>query len=165
MKWYGNGFTDQYSRPTPCGIVNNGIYMPVGRRCDNMNSYAPPNIPNQVDVNPSMVKHSNNRPYWTIHWCPYQYLWKKRIYLPLGHCSQNAATLSHQDPIDVAMTKLTSASLQVAACLWDRVVNVTWKELQKELTINFSPLPYDSHASQAFANLIQGPEESLTLYV
>ena len=30
---------------------------------------------------------------------------------------------------------------------------------------NFPPLPYDSHTSEAFANLTQGPEESLTLYV
>ena len=39
--------------------------------------------------------------------------------------------------------------------------------LQKELTINFSLLPYDSYASQAFTNLIliQGPEESITLYI
>ena len=77
----------------------------------------------------------------------------------------NAAKLSLQDPIDVAMTKLSGAPLQVATCLQDRVVNVTSKELQRELTINFSPLPYDSHASQTFANLIQGPEESLTLYI
>ena len=45
------------------------------------------------------------------------------------------------------------------------MVHVTWKELQKELAVNSYPLPYDSHASQAFTNLILGPEESLTLYV
>ena len=32
-------------------------------------------------------------------------------------------------------------------------------------SIYFSPLPYDSCASQAFANLIKGPKQSLTLYV
>ena len=63
------------------------------------------------------------------------------------------------------MTKLTGAPLQVATCLQDRMVNVTWEELQKELTINFSPLPYDNHASQAFTNPMQGPEEFLTKYV
>ena len=42
---------------------------------------------------------------------------------------------------------------------------VTWKDLQEELSLNIFPLPYNIHASQAFANLIQGPEESLTLYI
>ena len=38
---------------------------------------------------------------------------------------KNTAKLSHQDPIDVAMTKLTSAPLQVATHLQDRKENVT----------------------------------------
>ena len=83
----------------------------------------------------------------------------------MGHSSQNVAILSQQDPTDGAMTKLTGAPLQVATCLQDRVVNATWEELQKELTINFSLLFYYSHASEAFANLIQGLEESIPLYV
>ena len=35
----------------------------------------------------------------------------------------------------------------------------------KRTCYKFSPLPYDSHNSQGFANLIQGPEESLVLYM
>ena len=38
-------------------------------------------------------------------------------------------------------------------------------ERPKELTVNFPPLPFDSHTSQAFANLMHGPEESVTFYV
>ena len=90
---------------------------------------------------------------------------EKNLFNPWVTAVENAAKLLNQDPIDVAMMKLTSAPLQVAMHLWDTVTNVMWKDFQKELAVNFSPLPYDSHAIQAFANLIQGSEEFLTFYV
>ena len=38
------------------------------------------------------------------------------------------------------MTKLTSASLQVATHLWDRVVNVTWERASEGTCYTFLPI-------------------------
>ena len=54
---YGNDSTYQYSGPTSCEIINNGIYIPVRQRYENTETSAvQPNVPNQVDVTTSMVK-------------------------------------------------------------------------------------------------------------
>ena len=49
--------------------------------------------------------------------------------------------------------------------LRDCLPHLTWDDLKNELLRLHSTTPLDSHATQAFAYLQQGPDELLTLYL
>ena len=113
------GLNDQYTRPTLSGTVNNGIYIPVRLRYDNMNrSSAQPNMQSHTNVTTSMVNAFQqqvllNKALMSMP----VFLEEKNSSQPWITTVENAAKFSHQDPIDVAMMKLTSALLQVATYL------------------------------------------------
>ena len=125
---HGIGLSEWYARPTPHGAVNNGVFIPARPRYDNMNgSSAQPNMQSHTNLTTSMVKAFQQHALLsnTLMSMP-AFLGGKNSFDPWVTTVENAANLSHQYPMDVAMMKLTGAPLQIAAHLCDRVVNVTW---------------------------------------
>ena len=57
------------------------------------------------------------------------------------------------------------SSLTSAHRLKDGPPKLTWKELTGELSRHYSSIPFDSHATQAFAHLQQGPSELPEIYL
>ena len=113
---HSSGLTNWHARSTPCGAINISVYIPVRPRYDNTNrSSAQSNVQIHINVTTSVVKAFQQQ---TL-----LFFGEKNFFDPWVTAVENAAKLSQQDPINVAMTKLTRALLQVATCLWDRVVN------------------------------------------
>ena len=112
------GLNDWYARPTLCGRVNNGIYMTVRPRYVNMNSSEQPNIYNHANVAISMVKGFQQQALLSKTFLSMPvFSGEKNLFDPWVTAVENAAKLSHQDPIDVAMMKLTGPPLHLATCL------------------------------------------------
>ena len=60
---------------------------------------------------------------------------------------------------------MTGSPLSSVNSLKAQLSNLTWTELKKELSTQYSAIPFDSHATQAFAQLEQGPDELLDMYL
>ena len=68
-----------------------------------------------------------------------------------GH--RNAAQIFGQDTLCIAFSKMRDSSLSWANRLKAVSANLTWTDLKRELSMWYSTIPYDSHATQAFMQL------------
>ena len=82
---------------------------------------------------------------------------------------ENAARLCHLDTINIALSKLQGTQLKLASYLETKEVNagktLVWSTLKKHLTSNYSEIPYDTHAMNAYDSLQQGNDESTEAYL
>ena len=78
---------------------------------------------------------------------------------------KNAAQISGQNAIWIAFSLLTGSPLSTANRLKARLPNLTWMEVEKELSMQYSIILSDIHATQASTQLEQGPEELLDNYL
>ena len=60
---------------------------------------------------------------------------------------------------------MIGSPLTSAHTLREGLPNVMWKELKRTLSRQYSSIPFNSHTSQAFAYLQQGPDELLEMYL
>ena len=60
---------------------------------------------------------------------------------------------------------MIGSPLLTANRLETRSPNLTWTELKKELSMPYSIIPSDTHATKAFIHLEQGPDEPLDDYL
>ena len=81
----------------------------------------------------------------------------------------NAARLCHLNTLSIALLKLQGALLKLASHLETKEVNsgktLVWPTLKKHLTSNYSEIPYDTHAINAYDTLQQGNDESIEAYL
>ena len=78
---------------------------------------------------------------------------------------ENTAQISGQNKICIAFSKLIIPPLLTANRLKTRSPNLTWRELKKELSMQYCIIPSDTHATQAFTHLEQGMVELLDDYL
>ena len=82
---------------------------------------------------------------------------------------ENAAKLCNLDTLSIALSKLQGPPLKSAHFLESKEVNVgkqlNWQSLKKHLTNNYSKIPYDTHAINAYDNLHQSSDESTSVYL
>ena len=60
---------------------------------------------------------------------------------------------------------MTSSPLSSANTLKAQSLNLMWTELKRELSMQYSAIPFDSHSTQAFAQLEQGLDDLLDMYL
>ena len=77
---------------------------------------------------------------------------------------ENATSLCNLDTLSIALSKLQGALLKSANYLESKETNsgktLVWSSLKKHLTSNYSEIPYDTHAFNAYDSLQQGNNES-----
>ena len=78
---------------------------------------------------------------------------------------ENAAQISGQNAVCIAFSKLTDSPLSAANRLKSRSPNLMWKELKKELYMQYSVIPLDIHVTQDFTHFKQGLNEILDDYL
>ena len=82
---------------------------------------------------------------------------------------ENAAKLYDLDTLTIALSKLQGPPQKLACFLESKEVNVgkklSWHSLKKHLTNNYSKIPYDTHAINAYDNHHQGSDESTSAYL
>ena len=82
---------------------------------------------------------------------------------------ENAARLCHLDALSVAWSKLQGALLKFTNYLETKETSagktLIWSTLKQHLTSNYSEIPYDTHAINAFDMLQQGNDESTEAYL
>ena len=78
---------------------------------------------------------------------------------------ENAAQVFGQDTWHIAFSKMIGSPLSLANTVKAQSPNLTWMELKRELSMQYLLIPYDSHATQAVAQLEQGPHELLDMYL
>ena len=82
---------------------------------------------------------------------------------------ENATRLCNLDTLIIALSKLQGPSLKSASYLESKEVNsgkqLDWYSLKKHLTSNYSEIPYDTHAINAYDSLHQGSDESTIVYL
>ena len=82
---------------------------------------------------------------------------------------ENAARLCNLDTLSIALSKLQGIPLKSASYLESKETNsgktLLWSSLKKHLTSNYSKIPYDSHAINAYSSLHQGSDESTIAYL
>ena len=82
---------------------------------------------------------------------------------------ENAAKLCNLDTLSIALSKLQGPPLKSACFLESIEVSsgkqLNWHSLKKHLTTNYSEIPYDTHAINAYDNLHQGSNESTSAYL
>ena len=78
---------------------------------------------------------------------------------------KNVAQISGPDAICIAFSKLIGSPLSTAKRLKTRSPNLTWADLKKELSMQYSIIPSDTQTFQAFSYLEQGPDELLDDYL
>ena len=83
----------------------------------------------------------------------------------LGESIENAMQISGQNAVHIAFSKLTGSLLLTANRLKTRSPNLTWTELKKELSMQYSIIPSNTHATQVFTCLEQGMDELLDDYL
>ena len=82
---------------------------------------------------------------------------------------ENAAKLCDLDKLTITLFKLQGPPLQLAHFL-ETIESISgkqlnWHSLKKHLTTNYSQIPYDTHAINAYDNLHQGSKESTSAYL
>ena len=85
-------------------------------------------------------------------------------------CSvENAVKLCNLDTLSIALSKLQGPPLKSACFLESKEVSsgkqLDWHSLEKHLTTNYSDIPYNTHAINAYDNLHQGSNESTSVYL
>ena len=82
---------------------------------------------------------------------------------------ENAVRICTFDAINIALTKLQGASLKSAIYLEGKEMSTGKKlsgtTLKQNLTANYSEIPHDTHAINAYDTLQQGIEESTEAYL
>ena len=82
---------------------------------------------------------------------------------------KNAARLCHLDVLSIALSKLQGAPLKSTNCLETKETSagktLIWPMLKQHLTSNYSEIPYDTHAINAYDTLQQGNNESTEAYL
>ena len=82
---------------------------------------------------------------------------------------KNSARLCHLDALSIALSKLQGALLKSANYLETKEANsgktLIWSTLKQHLTSNYSEIPYDTHAVNAYDMLQQGNDESTEAYI
>ena len=82
---------------------------------------------------------------------------------------ENAAKLCNMDTLTIALSKLQGPPLKSAHFLKSKEVSsgrqLNWHSLKKHLTTNYSEIPYNTHAINAYDNLHQGSNESTSAYL
>ena len=77
---------------------------------------------------------------------------------------ENAAKLCNLDAVNIALSKLQGAPLKSANYLAGKETNsgrkFCWSTLKQHLTSNYSKIPYDTHAINAYDMLQQGNNEA-----
>ena len=66
---------------------------------------------------------------------------------------ENVAKISGQNAICIAFSRLIKSPLSTANRLKMRSPNLTWADLKKELSMQYSIIPSDTHTNQAFTHL------------
>ena len=81
----------------------------------------------------------------------------------------NAARSCTLDTFSIALSKLQGPPLKSASYLESKEVSsgkqLDWHSLKKHLTSNYSEIPYDTHAINAYDSLHQGSSESTIAYL
>ena len=81
----------------------------------------------------------------------------------------NAARLCHLNTLSIALSKLQGVPLKSANYLEAKETNtgktLIWSTLKQHLTSNYSKIPYDTHAINAYDMLQQGNDESTKAYL
>ena len=82
---------------------------------------------------------------------------------------ENATKLCNLDTLSIVLSKLQGPQLKLACFLESKEVNVgkqlSWHSLKKHLTNNYSEIPYDTHAINAYNDLHQDSDESTSVYL
>ena len=65
---------------------------------------------------------------------------------------ENTAQISGQDMLCIALSKMTGSPLSSANRLKAQSPNLVLIELKLELSLQYSAIPFDSHATQALPN-------------
>ena len=82
---------------------------------------------------------------------------------------ENTARLCHLDGPSIALSKLQGTLLESASYLETKEANsgktLVWPTLKKHLTSNYSEIPYDTHAINAYDTLQEGNDESTEAYL
>ena len=82
---------------------------------------------------------------------------------------ENAAKLCNLDTLSITLSKLQGPPLKSAHSLESKEVSsgkqLYWHSLKKHLTTNYLEVLYDTHAINAYNNLHQGNNESLSAYL
>ena len=82
---------------------------------------------------------------------------------------EKATRLCHLDTLSIALSKLQGALLKLGSHLETEEVNsgktLVWPTLKKHLTSNYSEIPYNTHAINAYNTLQQGSDESTEAYL
>ena len=65
----------------------------------------------------------------------------------------------------MAFYKMTGYPLLSANRLKAKSPNITWMELRGKFSMQYSTFPVDSHTTQAFTQMEQGPDELLDMYL
>ena len=93
----------------------------------------------------------------------------KRKFTSWVQSVENAAKLCNLDTLSISLSKLQGPPLQSAHFLESKEVSsgkqLDWHSLKKHLTTNYSEIPYDTHAINAYDNLHQGSNESTSAYL
>ena len=72
---------------------------------------------------------------------------------------ENAVQISGQNPICIAFSILIGSPLLTANRLTMRTPNLTWEDFKIELSMHYSIILSDTHATQAFTHSEQGLDE------
>ena len=82
---------------------------------------------------------------------------------------ENTGKLCNMDTLTIALSKPQGPPLKSAHFLESKEVGsgkqLTWYSLKKHLTTNYSEIPYDNHAINAYDKLHQGSNESNSAYL
>ena len=82
---------------------------------------------------------------------------------------ENGARLCSLDTFSIALSKLQGPPLKSASYLESKETNsgktLVWSPLKKHLKSNYSKIPYDTHAINAYDSLQQGSNESTIVYL
>ena len=82
---------------------------------------------------------------------------------------ENAARLCNLDALSITLSKLQGTPLKSANYLGGKESNsgkkLSWTTLKQHLILNYSEIPYDSHAINAYDTLQQGTDESTKAYL
>ena len=107
----------------------------------------------QSTLNSIKIFNSNNKSEFT--------LW--------GQSVENGAKLCNLDTLTIMLSKLQGPLLKLACFLKSKEISsgkqLNWHSLKKHLTINYSEIPHDTHAINAYDNLHQGSNESTSAYL
>ena len=87
----------------------------------------------------------------------------KSILEALAESIENTAKILGQNTICIAFSKMTGSLLSSANRSKAQLPNLTWTELKRELSIQYSVILSNSHARHAFAWLKHGPDELLDM--